>query len=196
MPLFTDFDSNSRTYTMFAVIKTGGKQYVVREGDVFHVEKLGIGAGGSLLFEEVLLIDDGEKTLIGTPLVPSAVVKADVLETLRDEKVLVFKKKRRKQFRRTRGHRQSLAKIRILKIYPDRTVVPADDLAVVKAPIVAPAPVVVKPRVKAPKPAPEPVAEKAGRKPSAKKPAAKKAAKPKKAADSGKPKVRAKKAAK
>ncbi|MHB8053889.1 MAG: 50S ribosomal protein L21 [Candidatus Aminicenantales bacterium] len=181
---------------MFAVIKTGGKQYVVREGDVFHVEKLGIGAGGSLLFEEVLLIDDGEKTLVGTPLVPNAVVKADVLETLRDEKVLVFKKKRRKQFRRTHGHRQSLAKVRILKIYPDRTVVPAGDLAVVQAPIVVPAPIEAKPKVKAPKPAPKPVAEVPAAKRSAKKPAAGKTVKPKKAADSGKPKARAKKAAK
>lgn len=181
---------------MFAVIKTGGKQYVVREGDMFHVEKLGLGAGGTLLFEEVLLIDDGEKTLVGKPLVANAVVKAEVLETLRDEKVLVFKKKRRKQFRRTRGHRQYLAKVRILKIYPDRTAVPAADLAVVAAPIAAPAPVAVKPKAKAPKPAPAPAAEKPAGKPAAKKPAAEKAAKPKKAADTGKPKAPAKKAAK
>jgi len=175
---------------MFAVIKTGGKQYVVREGDMFHVEKLGLGAGGTLLFEEVLLIDDGEKTLVGKPLVPNAVVKAEVLETLRDEKVLVFKKKRRKQFRRTRGHRQYLAKVRILKIYPDRAAVPAAELAVVAAPIAAPAPAVVKPKAKVPKPAPAPAAEKPARKPPAKKSA------PKKAAGAVKPKAPAKKAAK
>ncbi|MCX6567361.1 MAG: 50S ribosomal protein L21 [Candidatus Aminicenantes bacterium] len=179
---------------MFAVIKTGGKQYVVKEGDVFHVEKLNTGAGGSVLFEEVLLIDDGEKTFVGTPLVGNAVVKADVLETFRDDKVLVFKKKRRKQFRRTRGHRQFLAKVRIAKIYPDRTVVPADELAVVKAPVVAPAPAEPKSKVKvkAEKPAPKPAVEK----PAMKKPAAAKVAKTKKAAETGKPKARPKKAAK
>ncbi len=182
---------------MLAVIKTGGKQYVVKEGDVFHVEKLGTGAGGSVLFEEVLLIDDGDKTLVGTPLVGNAVVKADVLETFRDDKVMVFKKKRRKQFRRTRGHRQFLVKVRIAGIYPDRTVVPADELAVVKAPVLAPVPAEPKPKAKAKteKPAPKPAVEK----PAAKKPAAAKAAKPvktKKAADTGKPKARPKKAEK
>lgn len=181
---------------MFAVIRTGGKQYVVREGDMFHVEKLGIGAGGTLLFEEVLLVDDDEKTVVGKPLVPNAVVKAEVLETLRDEKVLVFKKKRRKQFRRTRGHRQSLAKVRILNIHPDRTVVPAEELAVVAAPVAAPAPLKAEPKVKVRKPAPAPSADTPARKTSAKKPAAGKTVKPKKVADSGKPKAAAKKAVK
>jgi len=179
---------------MFAVIKTGGKQYVVKEGDVFHVEKLGTGAGGTLLFEDVLLIDDGEKTLVGTPLVPHAAVKASVLETFRDDKVLVFKKKRRKQFRRTHGHRQYLAKVQILKIFPDRTAVPAGELEVTAAPVTTAVPAAPKPKpkVKAPKPAPAPVVEK----PVAKKAAAPKAAKPKKAADAVKPKAKAKKTAK
>jgi len=174
---------------MLAVIKTGGKQYVVKEGDVLHVEKLGIGAGGTLLLEEVFLIDDDGKTLVGTPVVPNAVVKAVVLETFRDEKVLVFKKKRRKQFRRTRGHRQTLAKIQIQKIYPDRTVVPADELVIVAVPVpeVAPAPVQTKPKAKINKATPKPKAEK---------PVAVKPAKPKKAAATVKPKVRTKKAAK
>jgi large subunit ribosomal protein L21 len=174
---------------MFAVIKTGGKQYVVKEGDMLHVEKLGIDAGGTLLFEEVFLIDDDGKTLVGTPVVQNAVVKAIVLETFRDEKVLVFKKKRRKQFRRTRGHRQSLAKVQIQKIYPDRTVVPADELVIVAAPVpeIAPAPVQAKPKAKINKATPKPKAEK---------PAAVKPAKPKKAAEAVKPKARPKKAAK
>ena len=179
---------------MFAVIKTGGKQYVVKEGDVLHVEKLLTGAGGTVLFEEVLLIDDGEKTLVGTPFVKNAVVKAAVQEIFRDDKVLVFKKKRRKQFRRTRGHRQTLAKVQILKVFPDRTAVPAGELEVTHAPVVAAARPVSKPKakVKAEKPAPKPAVEK----PVAKKSAAAKAAKPKKAADTGKPKARAKKAEK
>lgn len=179
---------------MFAVIKTGGKQYVVKEGDMLHVEKLGTGAGGSVLFEEVLLIDDGEKTLVGTPLVKNAVVKAAVLETFRDDKVLVFKKKRRKQFRRTHGHRQSLAKVQILKVFPDRTAVPAGELEVIHAPVVASAPAAPQPKAKtkAEKPAPKPAVEK----PAAKKTAAPKAAKSGKTADAGKPKARAKKAEK
>ena len=189
---------------MFAVIKTGGKQYVVKEGDELHVEKLATGAGGSVLFEEVLLIDDGENTLVGAPVVGKAVVKADVLETLRDDKVIVFKKKRRKQYRRTRGHRQFLAKIRIARIYPDRTVVPAEELAIVAAPIVVSESVEpkAKPKIKAKaeKPAPKTAEGKpAAVKPAAKKPAADKAAKPakpKKTAETGKPKSRAKKAEK
>ncbi len=189
---------------MFAVIKTGGKQYVVKEGDELHVEKLATGAGGSVLFEEVLLIDDGEKTLVGAPVVGKAVVKADVLEMLRDDKVVVFKKKRRKQYRRTRGHRQFLAKIRIARIYPDRTVVPAEELAIITAPIVVSESVEpkAKPKIKAKaeKPASKTTEGKpAAVKPAAKKPATDKAvkpAKPKKTAEPGKPKPRAKKAEK
>jgi large subunit ribosomal protein L21 len=170
---------------MFAVIKTGGKQYVVKEGDMLHVEKLGIDAGGTLLFEEVFLIDDDGKTLVGTPVVPNAVVKAIVLETFRDEKVLVFKKKRRKQFRRTRGHRQSLAKVQIQKIFPDRTTVAAGELALIAAPV--PEVVQVKTKVKINKATPKPKAEK---------PEAVKPAKRKKAAETVKTKLRTKKAAK
>ena len=115
---------------MFAVIKTGGKQYVVKEGDLLDVEKLGLEAGRKILFEHVLLIDDGANTQIGTPLIPNAVVKADVVEAFKDDKILVFKKKRRKQFRRTRGHRQQLTKVKIEKIFPDRTLVAPEELSV------------------------------------------------------------------
>jgi large subunit ribosomal protein L21 len=183
---------------MFAVIKTGGKQYVVKEGDVLHVEKLGTGAGGTVLFEDVLLVDDGEKTVLGTPLVAKAVVKAAVLEIFRDDKVLVFKKKRRKQFRRTRGHRQTLAKVRIMNVFPDRSAVPASELETTHAPVVAAARPAPQKKAKTVKPAAKPVEEK----PVAKKPAAAKAAKtpkapkPKKAAETAKPKTRAKKAEK
>ncbi len=97
------FDFNSRKTTMFAVIKTGGKQYVVKEGDELHVEKLATGAGGSVLFEEVLLIDDGENTLVGAPVVREGGREGGCLETLRDDKVIVLKRKRRKQYRRTPG---------------------------------------------------------------------------------------------
>lgn len=113
---------------MFAVIKTGGKQYVVKEGDVLQVEKLGLEAGHRILLDQVLLIEDGVITLIGTPLLEKAAVRAEVIRNLKGEKILVFKKKRRKQFRRTRGHRQPLTELRIEKIIADKTAVPAEEL--------------------------------------------------------------------
>jgi large subunit ribosomal protein L21 len=112
---------------MFAVIKTGGKQYVVKEGDVLQIEKLGLEAGRRILLDRVLLIEDGEKTLIGTPVLENAVIRAEIVKNLKAEKILVFKKKRRKQFRRTRGHRQPLTEIRIERIIADKSV-PAEEL--------------------------------------------------------------------
>jgi large subunit ribosomal protein L21 len=104
-------------------------------------------------------------------------VLALVLENFKDEKVLVFKKKRRKQFRRTRGHRQQLTKVRITKITPDRTGITAEDLAEEKiAPVAAPAPA---PKPKAPAPADAPAAAKPVKAAPKAKPAKKEAAKPK-----------------
>jgi len=101
---------------MFAVIKTGGKQYRVQEGDFLVVEKLGLEEGKKVTFEQVLLVDDEEKTLIGTPFIRNASVKGEVVENFKDKKVIVFKKKRRKQYKRKRGHRQELTRIRIEEI--------------------------------------------------------------------------------
>ncbi len=98
---------------MFAVIKTGGKQYKVQQGDVLQVEKLGLEKEKTITFEEVLLIEDGKKTLIGTPFVDKAKVHAVIIENFKDDKIIVFKKKRRKQYRKTRGHRQELSRVRI-----------------------------------------------------------------------------------
>ncbi len=98
---------------MFAVIKTGGKQYKVQQGDILQVEKLGLEKETTIIFDEVLLIEDGEKTLIGTPFVDKAKVHAVIIENFKDDKIIVFKKKRRKQYRRTRGHRQELSRVRI-----------------------------------------------------------------------------------
>lgn len=103
---------------MFAVIRTGGKQYRVQEGDVLDIERLDVEASQKVVFEEVLLIEDGKKTLIGTPFIENAAVRAEVLENFKDKKVLVFKKKRRKQYRRTKGHRQQLSRVRIEQIIP------------------------------------------------------------------------------
>ena len=101
---------------MFAVIKTGGKQYKVQEGDVLNVEKLNMEKEKKVTFDKVLLVEDEGKTLIGTPFVENALVRAEVIENFKDKKVLVFKKKRRKQYRRTRGHRQELTRIKIEEI--------------------------------------------------------------------------------
>ncbi|HOW85871.1 MAG TPA: 50S ribosomal protein L21 [Candidatus Aminicenantes bacterium] len=157
---------------MYAVILTGGKQYRVKEGDVLAVEKLDLEPGRKAQFDRVLLIEDGGMVQVGTPVLDSAMVLGLVLENFKDEKVLVFKKKRRKQFRRTRGHRQQLTKVRITRIAADRTTITAEDLAEEKpVPVAAPAPVA--------KPKPAAAAEKPAKAAAPAKPAGKEAAKPK-----------------
>ena len=101
---------------MFAVIKTGGKQFRVKEGDILDVEKLDFEEGKKVTFDSVLLIEDDKNTLIGTPVVEKAQVVGEVVENFKDKKVLVFKKKRRKQYRKTAGHRQILTRVKIEKI--------------------------------------------------------------------------------
>lgn len=101
---------------MFAVIKTGGKQYKVRKDDVLVIEKIDAEAGASVDFNDVLMIGDSEKATIGAPLVGGAVVKADVVEQTRGDKVVIFKKRRRKNHRRKNGHRQHLSVIKVTDI--------------------------------------------------------------------------------
>ena len=101
---------------MFAVIRTGGKQYRVAANDVISVEKLPGEAGATVELDEVLMLGDGAGTTIGAPLVEGARVRATVLEQMRAPKILVFKKKRRKNYRRTRGHRQDLTVLRITEV--------------------------------------------------------------------------------
>jgi large subunit ribosomal protein L21 len=104
---------------MYAVLKTGGKQYKVAENDVIIVEKLAGEAGGKIDLDEVLMIGDGETSKVGTPMLDGAKVTAEVLEQKRGKKVIVFKKKRRQNYRRTRGHRQELTVLRITDILAD-----------------------------------------------------------------------------
>ena len=101
---------------VYAVIVTGGKQYRVSEGEVVKVEKLGIDPGAGIEFKDVLLVRTDDKTLIGQPLVEGATVTGVVEENGLADKVLVFKYKKKKQFRRTRGHRQPFSAVRIEKI--------------------------------------------------------------------------------
>ena len=101
---------------MYAVVKTGGKQYRVAKNDVLTVEKLDGEAGAVVELEEVLAMNDGSGLTIGTPMIDGARVAATVLEQKKGDKVIIFKKKRRKNYRRTRGHRQQLTVIRISDI--------------------------------------------------------------------------------
>ena len=94
---------------MYAVIKTGGKQYKVASGDVLKIEKI---AAKEVVFNEVLALNE----IIGTPLVDGASVKATVLKQAKDAKVIVFKKKRRHNYRRKNGHRQNITLVKITDI--------------------------------------------------------------------------------
>ena len=104
---------------MFAVIKTGGKQYRVAAEDVITIEKLPAEAGATVTFEDVLMVGDGDKATIGTPLVAGASVAGEVVEQTRGDKIRIFKKKRRKHYQRTAGHRQHLTVVKITDILND-----------------------------------------------------------------------------
>jgi large subunit ribosomal protein L21 len=100
---------------MFAVIRTGGKQYTVAQDEVLTVEKLAGEVGAKLVLDEVLLLG-GEVPKAGAPLVQGAFVEAEIVEQGRGEKVVAFKKKRRKNTHRKRGHRQPFTKLKITAI--------------------------------------------------------------------------------
>ena len=108
--------SVKKSYAMYAVLKTGGKQYKVAPNDIIMVEKLAADAGTSIEIDEVLMIGDDKTSTIGSPLIEGARVAADVLEQKRAKKITVFKKKRRQNYRRTIGHRQELTVLRITDI--------------------------------------------------------------------------------
>ena len=101
---------------MYAVIKTGGKQYRVQAGDVLVVEKLDGDVGAAVAFDQVLMVGDGAEVVIGAPLVDGAVVNATLIETRKGEKVKIFKKIRRQGYRRTRGHRQPESVLRVTSV--------------------------------------------------------------------------------
>ncbi len=101
---------------MYAVIMSGGKQYRVSEGDVVRLEELEAEPGAQIELKDVLLVKTDEKTLIGRPLVEGASVLGTIEQHGKADKVLVFKYKRKKQYKRTRGHRQHFSEIRIDKI--------------------------------------------------------------------------------
>jgi large subunit ribosomal protein L21 len=137
---------------MFAVIKTGGKQYRVAAGDTITVERIAGEPGEVVAFEQVLMLVDGGKTEIGAPGVAGVTVAGELVEQARGAKVIAFKKRRRKNSRRKRGHRQDLTVIKITDILTGG-VKPAAAKRVVEAKVAEPAPAEAKPEAakKAPK---------------------------------------------
>lgn len=101
---------------MFAVIKTGGQQFKVRPGDVIRVQKIDMPVDASVNIEHVLMVSDGKDLKIGSPVVANSVVKATVVDQIKDKKVIIFKKKRRHNYRRKTGHRQQLTVLKICSI--------------------------------------------------------------------------------
>jgi len=155
---------------MFAVLKTGGKQYKVQSGDMLRVEKLAADAGEKVQFNDILMLG-GKKPVLGTPMVAGAAVQAEVVDQIKADKVINFVKRRRKHSsQRTKGHRQKLTLVKITDILSSDA-----DASGIKAAVGAGS-------VPAAAPAKKPAKAKAEKAPApAKAPAAKKAAKPAKA---------------
>ncbi len=101
---------------MYAIVETGGKQYRAAQGDVLEVEKLDVAVGATVTLDKVLLISGDQGVQIGTPTLAKAKVTGEVIAQDRHPKIIVFKKKRRKNYRRTNGHRQSFTKLKITGI--------------------------------------------------------------------------------
>ena len=159
---------------MYAVVKTGGKQYRVAKDDKILVERLDGEAGSAVQLENVMMLVDGDKVTVGTPQIAGASVAAEVVEQTRGPKIIIFRRKRRKNHRRTQGHRQDLTLLKITDILADGKK-PAAKKAAAKAEA---------------KPAAKKATAKAEAKPAAKKATAKKATK-KAAAKKAAPKAKA-----
>ena len=101
---------------MYAVIETGGKQYKVSEGDVIFVEKLGVEEGEAVTFDKVLIVGNDGDVTIGAPTVAGATVEGKIVKNGKAKKIYVFKMKRKKNYRRKKGHRQPFTKVEISKI--------------------------------------------------------------------------------
>ena len=101
---------------MIAVIKTGGKQYSVKTGQILKVEKLDGKKGDNISLKNVLALSDASKQILGDPVIQNATVEAQILDQIRDKKIIVFKKRRRQNYRSTKGHRQYLTVLQIKSI--------------------------------------------------------------------------------
>lgn len=118
---------------MYAVIKTGGKQYKVAENDEIIVEKLDGDAGASVTFGDVLIVGDGDKTTVGAPFVSGASVVGDIVEQRKGDKVVIMKKRQRSTYRRKKGHRQLETVVKITSILADGKKAPAKKAAAPKS---------------------------------------------------------------
>jgi large subunit ribosomal protein L21 len=98
---------------MYAIVDSGGKQYKVREGEILRVEKLAGEVGDSISFDKILMFSDGENVNIGTPLLEDVAVSGHIVEQGKAKKIIVFKYKRRKRYRRKRGHRQQFTAVKV-----------------------------------------------------------------------------------
>ena len=159
---------------MYAVVKTGGKQYRVAKDDTILVEKLDAEEGQKVTLSDVMLLGEGDNVTVGTPVVANASVEAQVVSQTRGPKIIIFRRKRRKNHRRTQGHRQDLTLLKIIDINTSakKVAAPAKKAAAPKTAEAEPASEKKAAAKKAP----------AAKKTAAKKTAAKKAAAPKKAA--------------
>lgn len=101
---------------MYAIVEIGAQQYKVEEGNKIYVHKLSKEEGSKIEFDRVLLVDNDGKVQVGTPVVAGAKIEATVLEDVKGDKVIVFKKKRRKGYKKKNGHRQQYTRIEIKKI--------------------------------------------------------------------------------
>lgn len=158
---------------MFAVIKTGGKQYKVAPNDVIKVEKLDGEAGAKIDLVEVLMVGDDKGVKVGSPMLAGMVVTAEILEQTRAAKIIVFKKKRRQNYRRKKGHRQELTVLRVLEIGTGAAKKAAPKKAAVKTEEKAAAPKAAAKKAAPKKAAPKTTAKKAAPKKAAAKPAKK-----------------------
>ena len=104
---------------MYALVKTGGKQYRVSKDDTILVERLCAEEGEQIILNDIVMLGDGDKVTIGTPLVDGAGVSATVIRQTRGPKIIIFRRKRRKNHRRTQGHRQDLTLLKIIDIAED-----------------------------------------------------------------------------
>ena len=108
--------SGGRTFILYAVIETGGKQYRVSEGDTIRVERLQAEQGSTVELTSVFLLGKDDGPVVGSPLVPGASVKASVISHGREDKVIIFKYRRKKNYRRFRGHRQQYTDLKVESI--------------------------------------------------------------------------------
>ena len=136
---------------MYAVIKTGGKQYKVSKDDIISVEKLSEDTGKKIKLNEVLIISDKGKPIVGDPLIKGASVEAEIMDHSRAAKITVFKKKRRHNYRRKKGHKQNITNLKILSINASQGKTKASDTEEKKTTTKKAAPKKVAPKKAAPK---------------------------------------------